>query len=72
MLYRISQNKWFERGSLYAQKLNRKGKKGFRCSRLLILERIEMKFENDSVDIIEILKKRILKSVERREGLNVD
>lgn len=31
-----------------------------------------MKFENDSVGIIEILKKRILKSVERREGLNVD
>lgn len=31
-----------------------------------------MKFENDSVGIIEILKERILKSVERREGLNVD
>lgn len=34
LLYRISQNKWFERGWLYAQKLNRKGEKGFCCLRL--------------------------------------
>lgn len=66
LLYRISQNKWFERGWLYAQKLNRKGEKGFCCLRLRFWANEIWKWQYNCNNIILNWRKLIICEKKRR------